>query len=159
MTTETKISARDVLKSGTNDEILKAHKRDELEDLAAELGLTADTIAKCKTKQVLLEQMIEVANLPDPGLRGMSEVDGPVSYVWHRCAELAAEADAKGEPRMRRKDVIALLVEEGVAFYTARTQYQSWFAATGNGSKPVSEVPVEDLPKKMRPADEEDEVD
>jgi len=152
-----KMSARDVLKSGSNEEILKANTRADLENMAAELGMTQETIAAQKNKPDLLEAIISLANLPDPGLRGMSEVDSPVAYVWLRCAELAAAADAKGEKRMRRKDVIALLVEEGVTFYTARTQYQSWFSATRNGEIPVEEVSADVLPRVMQPKEEEEE--
>jgi hypothetical protein len=32
-------------------------------------------------------------------------------------------------PPLRRKDAVAGAVATGVAFYTARTQYQKWFAA------------------------------
>lgn len=32
-------------------------------------------------------------------------------------------------PNARRKDVIQAAVDKGVAFYTARTQYQKWFKA------------------------------
>lgn len=49
-----------------------------------------------------------------------STVDGAVQVVWDLCNEM---------PDARRKDVIATAVEKGVAFYTARTQYQKWFTA------------------------------
>lgn len=49
-----------------------------------------------------------------------STVDGAVQVVWDLCAAM---------PDARRKDVIAAAVEKGVAFYTARTQYQKWFKA------------------------------
>ena len=35
----------------------------------------------------------------------------------------------KANPDVRRKDVIAACVEAGIAFYTARTQYQQWLTA------------------------------
>ena len=41
------------------------------------------------------------------------------------CKKVWEIADAnKG---MRRKDILALCVEKGIAYYTARTQYQHWF--------------------------------
>ncbi len=49
-----------------------------------------------------------------------STVDGAVSVCWNIYAE---------HPELRRKDAIAAAVEAGVAFYTARTQYQKWFKA------------------------------
>lgn len=36
-------------------------------------------------------------------------------------------------PEMKRKDAIAAAVAKGVAFYTARTQYQKWFKAHNAG--------------------------
>ncbi len=32
-------------------------------------------------------------------------------------------------PDLKRKEAVAAMVDKGVAFYTARTQYQRWFAA------------------------------
>lgn len=49
-----------------------------------------------------------------------STVDGAVAL----CRSIYA-----GLPDARRKDAIAAAVEQGVAFYTARTQYQKWFQA------------------------------
>lgn len=49
-----------------------------------------------------------------------STVDNPVRLVWDLCEQM------KGTPR---KAVIVEAVKRGVAFYTARTQYQSWRAA------------------------------
>lgn len=46
-----------------------------------------------------------------------SIIDRPVEYMWNLCDEM------KGA---RRKDVIIKAMEAGVAFYTARTQYQLW---------------------------------
>lgn len=49
-----------------------------------------------------------------------STIDGAVAAMWALCEEM---------PGARRKDVIAAAVEKGIAFYTARTQYQKWFKA------------------------------
>lgn len=49
-----------------------------------------------------------------------STVDNPVRLVWDLCEEM------KGKTR---KAVITEAVRRGVAFYTARTQYQSWRTA------------------------------
>lgn len=49
-----------------------------------------------------------------------STVDGAVAK---------AHAIFDANPEMRRKDAIAAAVEAGIAFYTARTQYQRWFTA------------------------------
>lgn len=49
-----------------------------------------------------------------------SKAKSPCQIVW----EVASNNRA-----MRRKDVIDLCMKQGVAFYTARTQYQLWRAA------------------------------
>jgi uncharacterized protein (DUF779 family) len=49
--------------------------------------------------------------------RNASTVESPVKRVW---------AIADSMPDAKRKDVIAACVEQGIAFYTARTQYQKW---------------------------------
>lgn len=51
---------------------------------------------------------------------------GPTKQVW-RIAESMAGA--------KRKDVIAACVEQGIAFGTARTQYQQWYTANRNSKK------------------------
>lgn len=54
-----------------------------------------------------------------PMLR-VSAVMSPTKLVWHIADEL------KGKGITRRCDVIAECVSRGIAFYTARTQYQNW---------------------------------
>jgi hypothetical protein len=49
--------------------------------------------------------------------RNASTVESPVKRVW---------AIADSMPDAKRKDVIAACIEEGIAFFTARTQYQKW---------------------------------
>lgn len=50
-------------------------------------------------------------------IRRHSEIEGPCKRVW---------AIADSMPGAQRKDVLAACDLEGIAFYTARTQYQSW---------------------------------
>ena len=52
----------------------------------------------------------------------ISTVARPTKMVWF----IADEMQAKN-PAVRRKDVIAECVARGIAFLTARTQYQQWF--------------------------------
>lgn len=59
----------------------------------------------------------------DGSIRNKSEVESPCWLVWDTADKM------KGS---RRKDVIAACVEKGVAFYTARTQYQLWLTANRN---------------------------
>ena len=50
-----------------------------------------------------------------------SSVANPCLAVWNKADEMFAT-----NPHTRRKDVIAACVTMGIAFYTARTQYQQW---------------------------------
>lgn len=52
-----------------------------------------------------------------------SSVEKPTKRVWHIAESM------KGA---RRKDVIEACVNEGIAYYTARTQYQLWYTASKN---------------------------
>lgn len=57
----------------------------------------------------------------DFGILRKSTIESPCFIVWDMADKM------KGA---RRKDVIAACVEKGVAFYTARTQYQLWLTAS-----------------------------
>lgn len=50
-----------------------------------------------------------------------SKVEGPCAIVWDLCEKMG--------PKAKRKDVVLAAVKKGVAFYTARTQYQAHRAA------------------------------
>lgn len=56
-----------------------------------------------------------------PELPRTSSVSNPCLAVWTKADEMFAT-----NPWTRRKDVIAACVAMGIAFYTARTQYQQW---------------------------------
>lgn len=53
-----------------------------------------------------------------PAIKRKSEIDDPCQFVWEMADKMQGQ---------RRKDIIQHCVDCGVAFYTARTQYQSWF--------------------------------
>lgn len=55
-----------------------------------------------------------------PCLKGKSAISGPCRVVWD-LAEVMAGA--------RRKDIIQACVDAGIAYYTARTQYQKYTEA------------------------------
>lgn len=55
-----------------------------------------------------------------------STVKSPCRTVWDICEQM------KGS---RRKDVLEACVKAGVAFYTARTQYQQWLTASRGETK------------------------
>lgn len=56
-----------------------------------------------------------------------SSIERPTKAVWDIAEELTEK-----DPSIRRKDVIAECVARGIAYYTARTQYQQWLTATRN---------------------------
>lgn len=53
----------------------------------------------------------------------VSTAERPTKLVWHIADEMIL-----ANPDVRRKEVIAECVRRGIAFYTARTQYQQWLA-------------------------------
>lgn len=152
MSTIDRATIRERLKNTTADEFVRAHTRKVLDEMAETLG--AD-ITEAKTKEDVYVAIVAKADLPDPALRGNSAIDEPVAFVWEQCHLNVAVPLAKGETPMRRKDVIALCVEQGVAFYTARTQYQSWFKATNKGQTGLDALPADELPEALRPKTEE----
>lgn len=66
----------------------------------------------------------------DPELRGSSTVTRPTKAVWD-----IAEKMKKANPDARRKDILEACQKAGIAYYTARTQYQLWFQATKASQK------------------------
>lgn len=65
-----------------------------------------------------------------PEIKRKSDIARPTKAVWHIADEMFA-----ANPQVRRKDVIAECVRRGIAFYTARTQYQQWLAAKKGTTK------------------------
>lgn len=69
----------------------------------------------------------EIESLPVITIDGRlrkSTIESPSKRVWEIAEQMKAE-----NPNVRRKDVIAACVEQGIAYYTARTQYQLWYKA------------------------------
>lgn len=77
------------------------------------------------------EALLAVAKpAPSPRVNAVNEtssVKKPTKLVWEIAQKMKEE-----NPNVRRKDVIAACQEAGIAFYTARTQYQLWFQASKN---------------------------
>ena len=62
-----------------------------------------------------------------------STVERPCKKVWHIADAFLAAAGGDLK-KMKRKDVLAYCVSEGIAYYTARTQYQLWLTIQNGGS-------------------------
>lgn len=127
--------AREALKEFTPPEFLKQYTRDDMNGFAEQLGVDE---SEHRTKSDLYNALVGAADLPDPTLRGNSEIDSPVARVWVIADQMWAEALANGE-KPRRKDVVQRCQDEGVAYYTARTQYQAWYKATNGGESLVKD--------------------
>lgn len=89
-----------------------------VQDLAAMLAATAAAVAA--TGKLPVQPKVD--RYPDRKKR--SEIVSPVKTMWAIC-DLMIAAD----PTARRKDMIEAGIKAGIAFYTARTQYQAWFTA------------------------------
>lgn len=63
-----------------------------------------------------------------------SEVEGPVKLVWRIADAMLAKIGGNMD-NLKRKDVLAECDRQGIAFYTARTQYQRWFSAQKESAK------------------------
>lgn len=59
-------------------------------------------------------------------IKRKSSTKSPVALAWEIYNR---------NPRMVRKDAINLALAAGIAFYTARTQYQAWRTAGNNDRK------------------------
>lgn len=142
--TDAQKQIRQSLKTIERAQYLKASPKADLITRATALG--AD-LEGAKTKDDIYDAMIAVANLPDPSLRGRSLIEAPVAYVWHWLNE---RREAVSSKELRRKDAVADLQKEGIAYHTARTQFQVWFSTTNRGARAITELTGDDLPKSMR---------
>jgi hypothetical protein len=64
-----------------------------------------------------------------PEVKRKSDIPRPSKTVWHIADEMVA-----ANPNVRRKEVIEECVRRGIAYYTARTQYQQWLTAVRNST-------------------------
>ena len=133
----------------TPQELKKEFTKQQLQNAAQDLGveLGSDTTAIGIAEALYAgkpepEQPTPVAEQPAPkgkAIKRRSDIEDPVEYVWLRCDQLAAAAIAEGKPLPRRKDVTEQLIVEGVAYHTARTQYQLWHKHTSGGKRLVAD--------------------
>lgn len=90
-----------------------------LDKKAAKVRATAKKPAKV-AKEVT-PKLVAKATIKQADILRESRVENPCRSVWD-----IAEAMRNENPDVRRKDVIAACVSRGIAFYTARTQYQEF---------------------------------
>jgi hypothetical protein len=97
--------------------------RNEARAAKAKMGGAACTIVKAADVNVevidLAAKPAKVTTAPAEILR-KSEIESPCFTVWDTADKMVGA---------RRKDVLAACLAKGIAFYTARTQYQLWLTS------------------------------
>ena len=150
----TPVEIRKQLRTIPSDDFIRAHTKAALVEKASAMEIEIDAGG---TKTEIYEAIVAGANLPDPALRGKSTAESPDAAVWALCD--AVVAGAAPEARAKRSEVVALAQEEGIAYYTARTQFQAWFTATDKGTRRLSDLSLDELPKALHPEEGEDGPD
>ena len=84
-----------------------------------------------RRKMVVPTTQIPADQLPED-LRH-SSIPDPVDEAWRTADSMYADARAKGQPAPHRRHVVTEMVRQGIAFYTARTQFQAWYKWTKHG--------------------------
>ena len=109
-------------------ELQFATLKGEIEGLRGDL---ADSVFKALVNQLAekIARTQEPAKVEKPKrvVNHNSSVERPVKRVWHIADEMFDAADAAKLPHPTRKEVVEECVRRGIAFYTARTQYQQWW--------------------------------
>jgi len=141
---------RKQLRTIPSTDFIKAHTKAALVVKASVMEIEIDDGG---TKTEIYEAIVAGANLPDPSLRGKSSIDSPVAKVWETADRMIAFV-AK-EDRAKRSEVVAACQADGIAYYTARTQFQAWFTATDKGRRRLDDLSLEELPKALHPVEEE----
>lgn len=99
-------------------------------------GMTAEQVAVMASLAGLGD-----GNLADqkkerhPDRKKVSAISSPV-----QTAHAIFDALKLASPTMARKDMINIAIEKGIAFYTARTQYQCWKVAREGGEASKGKV-------------------
>ena len=99
---------------------------DQYEPTAEDLAIAyADVADPTDVAEMEVEHFHAVTEAEHAEHRGevtnKSTTERPCKRVW-----IIADAMLAANPMVKRKDVIAACIAAGVAFYTARTQYQQW---------------------------------
>lgn len=90
------------------------------ERLDAALAVADQEEKKAPTRKIEVTNESTAESLIGPS-RLVLPAKRPCKLVWHIADEMKAS-----NPEVKRKEVLAECVKRGVAFYTARTQYQLW---------------------------------
>jgi len=151
MSTQDTSSIRQQVQSTPIEEFVKGTSKADLKEMAAIVNVGDDIVAK-GTKQELGEAIYAKFPAPPvkPEILRQSKVNHPVAKVWLGAENMVREAEAAGKDKPRRSVVCDTLVQNGIAYHTARTQYQAWYKATDGGRVPLTQLTG--LPKSVREA-------
>lgn len=85
---------------------------------------TEPVVTPVNTAPVATEPVPPVKSERFPNRLKKSTITGPTKAVWDIADRLVA-----ADPTTQRKHILKACIDAGIAFYTARTQIQQWFAA------------------------------
>ena len=102
----------------------------EIVEVDGKFGFQPIEVAEEPVQEATMEKQADKQPVAQPEVKRKSDIARPTKAVWHIADEMFA-----ANPQTRRKDVIAECVRRGIAFYTARTQYQLWLAAKKGSTK------------------------
>lgn len=78
---------------------------------------------------------------PTKARRGKSTIQSPVAFVWANSHNLCSAAINAGQPLPSRKVLVDSAINQGIAYYTARTQVQAYLKASGGGTRAPAKLP------------------
>lgn len=107
---------------------LKDHGKSLPEAVREELKATVDSTKGKKAAKKAKEPKAPKTNAAPADRRQSSDIESPVKRVWAIADKFLKEVGGDLS-KMVRKVVLKACDDEGIAFYTARTQYQRWFTA------------------------------
>ena len=81
-------------------------------------------VVQLPKKEIEVQPEPEAAAKKGESIRRVSAMSGACTLVWEIAGSMLA-----ANPQARRKDIIQACVDRGVAYYTARTQYQKYMEA------------------------------
>lgn len=110
------------------EEQVEAILQAEDEELAQEKGEVVPFIPMPSAAEMMLPLDVAVqaeeAPKAKPEVSHKSTIESPTKTVWHIADEMMAK-----DPKTTRKQILDACVAKGIAYYTARTQYQAWKTA------------------------------
>lgn len=113
---------------------------EEFQEEAATISATpqVDPVAEAQKQGDAAANDAAVADAPKPAagkipLVRTSTIEKPCKQVWHIACAMLEEVGGDLS-KLRRKDVLTRCVASGIAFYTARTQYQMWLTIQNGGT-------------------------